>query len=110
MELARASVLGQPVHQISPLVASTLLLVGMIDRDLGDFQKATVKWAVLLSLLMMIASLLTGAITSGLLLSTDTRSAVSANETKSRGLSCNTREPLLRSLRKSKHHAYGLTL
>ncbi|WP_053213714.1 CitMHS family transporter [Pseudomonas sp. Q12-87] len=63
MEIARASVLGQPVHQISPLVASTLLLVGMIDRDLGDFQRATVKWAVVLSLLMTIASLLTGAIT-----------------------------------------------
>jgi len=63
LEIARASVLGQPVHQISPLVASTLLLVGMIDRDLGDFQKATFKWAVLLSLLMIIASLLTGAIT-----------------------------------------------
>ncbi|EJL05623.1 citrate transporter [Pseudomonas fluorescens Q2-87] len=63
MEIARASVLGQPVHQISPLVASTLLLVGMIDRDLGDFQRATIKWAVVLSLLMTIASLLTGAIT-----------------------------------------------
>jgi CitMHS family citrate-Mg2+:H+ or citrate-Ca2+:H+ symporter len=62
MEIARASVLGQPVHQISPLVASTLLLVGMIDRDLGDFQKSTIKWAVLLSLLMTGLSLLTGAI------------------------------------------------
>ncbi|KKX57992.1 MULTISPECIES: CitMHS family transporter [Pseudomonas] len=63
IEIARASVLGQPVHQISPLVASTLLLVGMIDRDLGDFQKSTIKWAVLLSLLMTCVSLLTGAIT-----------------------------------------------
>lgn len=63
IEIARASVLGQSVHQISPLVASTLLLVGMIDRDLGDFQRSTIKWAVLLSLFMTTVSLATGAIT-----------------------------------------------
>lgn len=63
IEIARASVLGQSVHQISPLVASTLLLVGMIDRDLGDFQRSTIKWAVLLSLFMTAVSLATGAIT-----------------------------------------------
>lgn len=62
VEIARASVLGQPVHLMSPLVASTLLLVGMVDRDIGDFQKATVKWAVLTSLVITAIALLTGAI------------------------------------------------
>jgi CitMHS family citrate-Mg2+:H+ or citrate-Ca2+:H+ symporter len=62
VEIARASILGQPVHLMSPLVASTLLLVGMVDRDLGDFQKATVKWAVLTSLVVTALALLTGAI------------------------------------------------
>lgn len=61
IEIARASVMGQPVHQISPLVASTLLLVGLIDRDLGDFQRFTLRWAVLLSIMMTAVSLLTGA-------------------------------------------------
>jgi len=63
LEIARASILGQPVHLMSPLVASTLLLVGMIDRDIGDFQKATVKWAVLTSLVITALALLTGALT-----------------------------------------------
>ena len=62
VEIARASVLGQPVHLMSPLVASTLLLVGMVDRDIGDFQKATVKWAVLTSLVITALALLTGAL------------------------------------------------
>ncbi|MCY1465081.1 Mg(2+)/citrate complex secondary transporter [compost metagenome] len=47
---------------MSPLVASTLLLVGMVVRDIGDFQKATVKWAVLTSLVITAIALLTGAI------------------------------------------------
>jgi len=63
VEIARASVLGQPVHLMSPLVASTLLLVGMVDRDIGDFQRATVKWAVLTSLVITALALLTGALT-----------------------------------------------
>ncbi|UCJ14931.1 citrate:proton symporter [Pseudomonas sp. MM211] len=62
VEIARASILGQPVHLMSPLVASTLLLVGMVDKDIGDFQKATVKWAVLLSLAITLVAVLTGAI------------------------------------------------
>lgn len=61
VEIARASVMGQPVHMISPLLASTLLLVGMIDRELGDFQKFTILWAIGLSLFMTVAALLTGA-------------------------------------------------
>ena len=37
LEIARASVLGQPVHFLSPLVASTLLLVGMVKKDIGNY-------------------------------------------------------------------------
>ena len=39
-----------------------LLLVGMVDRDIGDFQKATFKWAVLTSLVITALALLTGAL------------------------------------------------
>jgi CitMHS family citrate-Mg2+:H+ or citrate-Ca2+:H+ symporter len=34
----------------------------MVDRDIGDFQKATVKWAVLTSLVITVLALATGAI------------------------------------------------
>jgi CitMHS family citrate-Mg2+:H+ or citrate-Ca2+:H+ symporter len=57
VEMARASLAGQPVHLLSPLVPSTYLLVGMANVDFADHQKFTLKWAVLISLLLMVASL-----------------------------------------------------
>lgn len=57
VEMARASLVGQPVHLLSPLVPSTYLLVGMASVDFADHQRFTLKWAVLISMLLMIASL-----------------------------------------------------
>lgn len=62
VEVARASVLGQPVHFLSPLVASTLLLVGMVKTDLGEFQRYAIKWSILCSLFITVVAVLTGAI------------------------------------------------
>lgn len=62
LEIARASVLGQPVHFLSPLVASTLLLVGMIKTDIGELQRYAFKWAVLCSFVIIIVAFITGAI------------------------------------------------
>ena len=39
--MGRASLLGQPVHLLSPLVASTYLLVGMAKVDFGEHQRFT---------------------------------------------------------------------
>ncbi|MFB9759553.1 CitMHS family transporter [Ectobacillus funiculus] len=63
VEIARASILGQPVHFLSPLVASTLLLVGMVKTDLGEFQRYAFKWTVICSLVITIVAILTGALT-----------------------------------------------
>lgn len=62
LEIARASVLGQPVHFLSPLVASTLLLVGMLKTDLGEFQRYALKWTVLCSVVIIVVAFVTGAI------------------------------------------------
>lgn len=62
LEIARASVLGQPVHFLSPLVASTLLLVGMLKTDLGEFQRFALKWTLLCSLLIIVVAFVTNAI------------------------------------------------
>ncbi|MBD7937564.1 MULTISPECIES: CitMHS family transporter [Cytobacillus] len=62
IEVARASVLGQPVHLLSPLVASTFLLVGMISRELGEYQKYAVLWCFLTSVVLIITAVITGAI------------------------------------------------
>nr|WP_256989090.1 citrate:proton symporter [Bacillus sp. EB106-08-02-XG196] len=63
LEIARASVLGQPVHFLSPLVASTLLLVGMVNKDIGELQKYAFKWALFCSVVLILVAILTGAIT-----------------------------------------------
>ena len=62
LEIARASVLGQPVHFLSPLVASTLLLVGMLKTELGELQRYAFKWALLVSLFIIVIAFITSAI------------------------------------------------
>lgn len=59
--MARASLMGQPVHLLSPLVPSTYLLVGLAGVEFGDHQRFTIKWAVVICLLMTVASIAVGA-------------------------------------------------
>jgi CitMHS family citrate-Mg2+:H+ or citrate-Ca2+:H+ symporter len=60
VEMARASLIGQPVHLLSPLVPSTYLLVGLAGVEFGDHQRYTLKWAVLISMVLMVTALLCG--------------------------------------------------
>jgi CitMHS family citrate-Mg2+:H+ or citrate-Ca2+:H+ symporter len=62
VEIGRASLLGQSVHMLSPLVASTYLLVGLAGVNYADHQRFTLKWAVGTVLVMLLVSILTGAI------------------------------------------------
>ena len=61
-EMARASLIGQPVHILSPLVASTYLLVGMLDLDYARTQRYTLPFATLTCLVMLGAALALGVI------------------------------------------------
>lgn len=61
-EMGRASVIGQPVHLLSPLVPSTYLLVGLVGIELGDHQRFTLKWSFVTSLVMLAIGLLVGVI------------------------------------------------
>lgn len=61
-EIARASIVGQPVHLLSPLVASTYLLVGLSEIEFGDHQRYTLFWSISASLVMLAAALLTGVV------------------------------------------------
>jgi CitMHS family citrate-Mg2+:H+ or citrate-Ca2+:H+ symporter len=60
VEMARASIVGQPVHLLSPLVPSTYLLVALAGIDFGDHQRFTLKWAILVCICILIAALLLG--------------------------------------------------
>lgn len=57
-EMARASLVGQPVHLLSPLVPSTFLLVGLCGVDFGEHQRFTLRWALVSSLVLLAVSLL----------------------------------------------------
>lgn len=61
LEMARASLIGQPIHLLSPLVPSTYLLVGLAGVEFGDHQRFTLKWAAVICISMMVSSLLLGA-------------------------------------------------
>jgi CitMHS family citrate-Mg2+:H+ or citrate-Ca2+:H+ symporter len=62
VEIGRASLIGQPVHLLSPLVPSTYLLVGLCGVEMGDHQKFTLKWATVTSLVILAVGLLTTVI------------------------------------------------
>ena len=61
VEIARASLIGQQVHLLSPLVAATYLLVGLAEVEFGDHQRYTLLWALSAAFVMLAAALLFGA-------------------------------------------------
>lgn len=61
-EIGRASLIGQPVHLLSPLVPSTYLLVGLAGVELGDHQRFTLKWSAITCGVMLAVGLLTAVI------------------------------------------------
>ncbi|MCX5335323.1 MULTISPECIES: CitMHS family transporter [unclassified Streptomyces] len=62
LEMARASLVGQPLHMSSPLVPAVYVLVGMAKVEFGDHTKFVVKWAALTCLLILAAGILFGII------------------------------------------------
>ena len=62
VEIGRASIVGQPVHLLSPLVPSTYLLVGLAGVELGDHQKFTLKWSAVSCGVLLAIALLTAVV------------------------------------------------
>ncbi|WP_421617521.1 CitMHS family transporter [Brevibacillus sp. TJ4] len=63
--VGRAAILGQMTtgFPLSPLTASTFILVGLSGVSLGEHQRFIFKWAFGTTIVMTIVALLTGAIT-----------------------------------------------
>jgi CitMHS family citrate-Mg2+:H+ or citrate-Ca2+:H+ symporter len=57
VQMARAALVGQPVHLLSPLVPSTYLLVGLAGVDFGDHQRFALKWASGIAGVLLLAAL-----------------------------------------------------
>ncbi|MEI3613778.1 CitMHS family transporter [Pseudogracilibacillus sp. SO30301A] len=64
-EIGRAAILGQMTvgFPLSPLTASTFLLLGLAKVDLADHQRFIFKWAFGTTIIMTIVAFITGAIT-----------------------------------------------
>ncbi|MGY3200736.1 CitMHS family transporter [Streptomyces sp. TE5632] len=62
LEMARASLVGQPLHMSSPLVPAVYVLVGMAKVEFGDHTRFVVKWAALVCLVILAAGILFGII------------------------------------------------
>ncbi|OII41227.1 CitMHS family transporter [Plantibacter sp. MMLR14_011] len=65
VEMARASITGQPVHLQSPLVPAILLLVSLASVNLGDHHKKVLWRAAIVSLVMLVVGVLVGTIPFG---------------------------------------------
>jgi CitMHS family citrate-Mg2+:H+ or citrate-Ca2+:H+ symporter len=60
-EMARAGIIGQPLHTSSPLVASFLLLIGLAKVELGDHMRKAIWRASVVGLVMLAVGALTTA-------------------------------------------------
>lgn len=62
--MARASILGQMTtgFPLSPLTASTFLLIGLAGVELGDHQRFIFKWAFGTTIIMAIVAVIIGVI------------------------------------------------
>jgi CitMHS family citrate-Mg2+:H+ or citrate-Ca2+:H+ symporter len=65
VEMARASIVGQPVHMTSPLVPAMLLLVSLARVNLADHHKKVIWRAGVCSLVMLAVAIALGVIPVG---------------------------------------------
>ena len=65
VEMAQASIIGQPVHLTSPLVPAMLLLISLARVDLADHHKKVIWRAVVCSLVMLGVAIALGVIPIG---------------------------------------------
>lgn len=61
-QAAAASVLGQPVHVLSPLLPSFYVFAALLGSEPGRFLRVALPWAFAISLLMISVAILTGAV------------------------------------------------
>ena len=64
LSVGRAAILGQMTtgFPVSPLTASTFLLVGLAGVDFGEHQKKTIPLALLVTIVMLIVAVITGGV------------------------------------------------
>lgn len=61
-EVARASLLGQTLHALSPLIPAIYLVAGLMKVEVGELQRFALPFATLLFLFMVFVAIATGAV------------------------------------------------
>ncbi|MBF0443308.1 MAG: citrate transporter [Oligoflexales bacterium] len=64
VQIARASILSMPLHVMSPLVASSYVLMGLVGVEFSKHQRFVFKWAAGSSIMMIIAAVTFGVISA----------------------------------------------
>ena len=62
LHMARAAVVAIPVGLLSPLAGSTYVLVSLVGIEHSQLQRFALMWAVLLSVILLTAAIVTGVI------------------------------------------------
>lgn len=60
--VGRAALLAAPVHSLSPLVAAVYLVSGLLGVEVGAMQRFGLEWALLVTLVLIGAAVITGVI------------------------------------------------
>ncbi len=63
--IARASLVGQPMHMLSPLVPALYVLTNLSEVETGSLQRFALPFAALLAGFMLVGAVLTGAVPLG---------------------------------------------
>lgn len=61
-DIARAAMMGSPLHAISPFIAPIYLVASLLRCDVGALQRFALPWALLMSVFALGAAILTGAV------------------------------------------------
>jgi CitMHS family citrate-Mg2+:H+ or citrate-Ca2+:H+ symporter len=60
--IARAALIGTPLHSLSPLIAPIYFVATLLRTDIGSLQRFAIPWAVGLCLVSLLGATVTGAI------------------------------------------------
>jgi CitMHS family citrate-Mg2+:H+ or citrate-Ca2+:H+ symporter len=60
LQIGVASLMGQAIHMLSPLVASIYLLLTLTDQDLGEWSKFCMPWMLVIFLIYAVTLIGTG--------------------------------------------------
>jgi CitMHS family citrate-Mg2+:H+ or citrate-Ca2+:H+ symporter len=60
--IARAALIGMPMHSLSPLIAPIYFVATLLRTDIGSLQRFAWRWSLGVSAIALLAATVTGAV------------------------------------------------